>query len=91
LRIADALDRRHKQVVTDLRCRVMDGRVSFYVAPTADPNESCELEMWSAERKSDWFRAIFKTATDFSAESRVESVPGRGNETRNIAKLSLGD
>lgn len=56
LQIADGLDRSHQQLISDVRCEVADGTVTF----VASSRGECELEMWSAERKASWFSDIFK-------------------------------
>jgi exopolyphosphatase/guanosine-5'-triphosphate,3'-diphosphate pyrophosphatase len=61
LQIADGLDRSHRQVVSDVQCRVEDGVVTFVTASAGE----CELELWSAERKSTWFGDIFGVGIRF--------------------------
>ena len=56
LQVADGLDRSHQQLVSDVRCVVADEAVTFIVSSAGE----CELEMWSAERKSIWFSDLFK-------------------------------
>ncbi|MEK6284613.1 MAG: Ppx/GppA phosphatase family protein [Acidobacteriota bacterium] len=61
LQIADGLDRSHRQLISDVRCMVADGNVTFIGSSAGE----CELEMWSAERKSTWFSEIFKVGVRF--------------------------
>lgn len=69
LRVADALDRRHNQVVRDVACKVEGEDVKFLVTPRGN----CELELWSAQRKADWFRNIFRVTVSFAGTR--EEVP----------------
>ena len=61
LRIADALDRSHRGVVTDVRCELAKGRVLILVKATGE----CDLEIWSAERKAGVFSDVFQVAVRF--------------------------
>ena len=61
LQIADGLDRSHQQLITDVRCVLSDGVVTFIATCLGE----CELEMWSAERKAAWFEDLFKVAIEF--------------------------
>jgi exopolyphosphatase/guanosine-5'-triphosphate,3'-diphosphate pyrophosphatase len=81
LQIADGLDRSHQQLISDVRCEVADGTVTFVASSAGE----CELEMWSAERKSTWFSDIFKAGVrferrlDVSAQKEAAAV-SRGSE-----------
>jgi exopolyphosphatase/guanosine-5'-triphosphate,3'-diphosphate pyrophosphatase len=66
LQFADGLDRSHQQLIDDVRCEVADGTVTFVASSACE----CELEMWSAERKSSWFSDLFKVGVRF--ERRIE-------------------
>ena len=70
LQIADGLDRSHQQLISDVRCEVADEIVTFLASSAGE----CELEMWSAERKSTWFGDLFKVEIRF--ERRLE-VPAQ--------------
>ena len=61
LQIADGLDRSHQQLITDVRCVLSDGVLTFIGTCVGE----CELEMWSAERKAAWFEDLFKVAIEF--------------------------
>jgi exopolyphosphatase / guanosine-5'-triphosphate,3'-diphosphate pyrophosphatase len=61
LQIADGLDRSHRQLISDVRCEIVDGNVTFVTSSAGE----CELEIWSAERKSTWFSDIFKVGVRF--------------------------
>jgi exopolyphosphatase/guanosine-5'-triphosphate,3'-diphosphate pyrophosphatase len=67
LQIADGLDRSHQQLISDVRCEVADGAVTFVASSAGE----CELEMWSAERKSTWFGDLFKVETRFERKLEV--------------------
>ncbi|HSB09739.1 MAG TPA: Ppx/GppA phosphatase family protein [Blastocatellia bacterium] len=79
LQIADGLDRSHRQSISDVRCTVADGTVTL-VAEYAD---ECELEMWSAERKSDWFKNIFDVSLRFE---RIPAVPTRKESVAGLVR-----
>jgi exopolyphosphatase/guanosine-5'-triphosphate,3'-diphosphate pyrophosphatase len=61
LRIADALDRSHRCVVMDVRCRQTKNRIVFDVLANAE----CDLEIWSAERKAGLFSDLFQVSVRF--------------------------
>lgn len=67
LQVADGLDRSHQQLVSDVRCVTADESVTFIVSSAGE----CELEMWSAERKSIWFSDLFKVEIRFEQERLV--------------------
>lgn len=81
LQIADGLDRSHQQLISDVRCEVADGAVTFVASSAGE----CELEMWSAERKSCWFSDLFKAAVRFERKPVVSAqieaaTAGAGSE-----------
>jgi|SRR5215471_5358175 len=55
LRVADGLDHSHRQLVSDVACRLRPKRVEFDALATAD----CEVELEAARRKSDLFERVF--------------------------------
>lgn len=61
LRIADGLDRTYTQGVTDVRVQVSGSEVVFRVRSDAD----CELELWAADRKAEWFRDLYRVSLRF--------------------------
>ena len=61
LQIADGLDRSHRQSISDVQCQIEDGIVTFVASSAGE----CELEMWSAERKSAWFSEIYGVGVRF--------------------------
>ena len=71
LQIADGLDRTHRQSISDVRCEVEGSSVRFIVAATSE----CDVELWSGDRKADWFREIFRVEVTFEREREAE-VPG---------------
>lgn len=56
LQIADGFDRSHRQLVRDVRAELAGSTVTLLVE-TAD---ECELEIWSASRKTAWFGEVFR-------------------------------
>jgi exopolyphosphatase/guanosine-5'-triphosphate,3'-diphosphate pyrophosphatase len=63
LRIADALDRSHGQLVVDVSCNVRPRRVEFEAAARGD----CEAELASARKKANLFEKVFDRRTVFRA------------------------
>jgi exopolyphosphatase/guanosine-5'-triphosphate,3'-diphosphate pyrophosphatase len=61
LQIADGLDRSHRQAIVDVKCAVSGIKVKFKVFGTGE----CDLEMWSAEKKSAMFAELFGVAVSF--------------------------
>ena len=55
LRVADGLDRSHNAVVTGLRTRHDDQRITISLETRGDP----ALEIWGAKRKRDLFEEVF--------------------------------
>jgi|ERR1041384_196970 exopolyphosphatase/guanosine-5'-triphosphate,3'-diphosphate pyrophosphatase len=64
LQIADGLDRSHRQLINSVRCRIEGRQVTFVASSSGE----CELEIWSAERKSAWFSEIFEVGVRFERE-----------------------
>jgi exopolyphosphatase/guanosine-5'-triphosphate,3'-diphosphate pyrophosphatase len=63
LRIADGLDRSHRQLAAGVECRVRSRRVEFEVAARGD----CEPELAAARRKADLFERVFDRRVAFRA------------------------
>ena len=63
VRIADGLDRSHRQLVTRVDCRLRSRRVEFEAAARAD----CEAELSEARRKADLFERVFGRSASFRA------------------------
>jgi len=61
LRIADGLDRSYQQKVTRIDCEVDGKELILHVGSDGD----CDLELWSADRKAEWFRQLFKCSVRF--------------------------
>jgi exopolyphosphatase/guanosine-5'-triphosphate,3'-diphosphate pyrophosphatase len=55
LRIADGLDRSHRQVVASASCRVRSRKIELEVSARAD----CEPELDAARKKADLFERVF--------------------------------
>jgi exopolyphosphatase/guanosine-5'-triphosphate,3'-diphosphate pyrophosphatase len=79
LQIADGFDRSHRQSISEVRCRVADGVVTII----AEPADECELEMWSAERKSSWFTDIFGVELKFE---KALSAPARRETAASLSR-----
>lgn len=56
LRLADALDRSHRQVVTELFCDLSDDALIVYVGS----DEELPVEASAVERKGDMFRQVYR-------------------------------
>lgn len=67
LRVADGLDRAHRQIVTSVSCRIRQKKVVFEVVAIEDAGP--ELE--AARRKSKLFSRTFGRKTVFRAEAAV--------------------
>ncbi|HUI69035.1 MAG TPA: phosphatase, partial [Spirochaetia bacterium] len=67
LRIADALDKEHKEKIRSVEVRQRDGKVEI----RAGGNGNLLLERWALEKKSDIFRRVFG--------SEVTLLPGSGD------------
>lgn len=64
LQIADGLDRSHRQMISNVHCRIDGKLVTFFSSSAGE----CELEIWSAERKSAWFSEIFDIGVRFERD-----------------------
>ncbi|MEO8189820.1 MAG: Ppx/GppA phosphatase family protein [Acidobacteriota bacterium] len=71
LRIADGLDRSHKQLVTAVTCRVRRRKVEIESAARGD----CEAELDAARRKSDLFERVFDRRCAFRAVPAERNAP----------------
>jgi len=56
LRIADSLDRSHKQKVKDISAKTENGKVQFKLTLN---NESIDIELWNLERRQQMFEDVF--------------------------------
>lgn len=81
LRIADALDRSHRQIVTDVSCKAGIKKVEIEVASRAD----CEAELAAARRKSNLFERVFHRRVAFRA---VPAEVGEAVQQQNLEMLS---
>jgi exopolyphosphatase/guanosine-5'-triphosphate,3'-diphosphate pyrophosphatase len=71
LRIADGLDRSHRQLVADVVCRVRPRRVELDAVARGD----CEAELEGARRKANLFERVF------DREPVLRAVPAGRDET----------
>lgn len=76
LRVADGLDRSHRQLVRDVHCELAGESVIFHL----DSTESCDLEFWSAGRKSRWFQEVLRSKARFTRK-RSAQPPGSHPES----------
>jgi exopolyphosphatase/guanosine-5'-triphosphate,3'-diphosphate pyrophosphatase len=79
LRIADGLDRSHRQLVSEVTCRVKPRRVEFEATARAD----CEAELDAARRKADLFERVFVRRAVLSA------VPAEREEETHQRDLEM--
>ncbi|MGE5276306.1 MAG: HD domain-containing protein [Acidobacteriota bacterium] len=72
VRIADALDRSHRQLVTGIECRIRARRIEF----VAEAQGDCEPELTEARRKANLFERVFDRRVSFRAvpAEREEAV-----------------
>jgi exopolyphosphatase/guanosine-5'-triphosphate,3'-diphosphate pyrophosphatase len=63
LRIADGLDRSHRQIVTGVSCRIRSRKIELEASARAD----CEPELSAARKKSDLFERVFDRSAVFRA------------------------
>ncbi|MFN2633047.1 MAG: hypothetical protein ABR610_06485 [Thermoanaerobaculia bacterium] len=63
LRVADGLDRSHRQLVSAVSCRVRPRKMELEVSARGD----CEAELDAARRKSDLFERVFDRRCSFRA------------------------
>jgi exopolyphosphatase/guanosine-5'-triphosphate,3'-diphosphate pyrophosphatase len=70
LRIADALDRSYQQKVKRVDCSISRGEVVFYL----ESDQDCDLELWSANRKAEWFQKLFRISVRFEAINAVHHI-----------------
>jgi len=63
LRIADGLDRSHRQLVTSVACKLRPGRVEIQASARGD----CEAELDAARRKGDLFERVYDRRLSFRA------------------------
>lgn len=67
LRIADALDRSHFQLVKNISLRSRGNQVVAYL----DVKSKCELEIWSALHRKDLFERVFGREISFKYKGRL--------------------
>lgn len=81
LRIADGLDRSHRQLVVGVTCRIRSRRVELEAAARSD----AEAELAEARKKADLFERVFGRAISFRA---VPAEREREVHQRDLAILS---
>lgn len=79
LRLADALDRSHRQVVTNVEVSVRRKRIVLGL----DVDGSPDLELWAAGKKSDLFERVFDRSVEIVVKARplalVAQPPGEAS------------
>jgi exopolyphosphatase/guanosine-5'-triphosphate,3'-diphosphate pyrophosphatase len=85
LRIADALDRSHRQLVVGVRCRVRPRRVEFEAATRDD----CEAELTAARRKANLFEKLFGRRAVFGAVSAERREPLQQSNLEMVSAEAL--
>ncbi|MGH9399860.1 MAG: hypothetical protein ACRD00_05800, partial [Thermoanaerobaculia bacterium] len=78
-RLADGLDRSHRQLVTSVACSVRSRKVVFEVAARGD----CEPELDGARRKADLFERVF------GRRLVLRAVPARREERVHQKDLEI--
>lgn len=73
LRIADSLDREHKQQVRDIEVEQAPGMVLLTVRSSAD----CLLERWALEERSGMFKEVFKLEVETRLAPSQSSGPAQ--------------
>lgn len=71
LRLADALDRSHRQVVQAVRVSESDGVLRVRCEAATD----CELEVWGATRRGDLLARVLKTAVRITPVKAARRTP----------------
>jgi len=62
LRVADALDRSHSSVISDIDCKIDDRQVKCVLSTRSD----AQLEIWAARRKRGLFGTVFGREISFT-------------------------
>jgi exopolyphosphatase/guanosine-5'-triphosphate,3'-diphosphate pyrophosphatase len=73
LRIADGLDRSYQQKVTHIDCDVNGKEVILHAGSAGE----CDLDLWSADRKAEWFRQVFRCSVRF--EPAIDNAAQRSS------------
>jgi exopolyphosphatase/guanosine-5'-triphosphate,3'-diphosphate pyrophosphatase len=81
LRIADGLDRSHRQIVTGVTCRVKARRIELDAGARAD----CEPELDAARKKANLFERVFDRSAAFRA---VPAGSGEAVHQKDLEILS---
>lgn len=67
LRIADGLDRRHRDIFADVHCRVDKRSVHIDLGLRRDTDSS--IEIWGAERRKELFEEVFRRKVELHLEN----------------------
>jgi exopolyphosphatase/guanosine-5'-triphosphate,3'-diphosphate pyrophosphatase len=79
VRIADGLERSHRQLVTGVSCRVRSRKVEIEASARGD----CEAELVAAKKKADLFERVFDRRVSFRA------VPAGREEQVHLRDLEM--
>jgi exopolyphosphatase/guanosine-5'-triphosphate,3'-diphosphate pyrophosphatase len=79
LRIADGLDRSHRQIVTSVACRVKARRLELEASARAD----CEPELDAARKKANLFERVF------DRDVRLRAIPAGSDEAVHQKDLEI--
>jgi exopolyphosphatase/guanosine-5'-triphosphate,3'-diphosphate pyrophosphatase len=81
LRVADSLDRTHRESVTNVRCRVGPGRIRLALEARRNP----QVEIWDAERKAELLAracdarvAVTWSRPAKTSRPRLKAIRGKG-------------
>ena len=85
VRIADGLDRSHRQVVTSVDFRIRSRRVEVTATARAD----CETELSEARRKGDLFERVFGRRLSFRAVAAGAEQPVHQRDLEMISAEAL--
>lgn len=90
LRLASALDRRHKQVVREVRAVLQPRMVELFIQPR-ESGEHCEIEIWNAELEKSVFEQEFGCLLGIGLEpASSRSLMGSAQTGQEGMKLVQG-
>jgi exopolyphosphatase/guanosine-5'-triphosphate,3'-diphosphate pyrophosphatase len=82
LRVADSLDRSHRQIIHRVRTRLSPSAATLYV----DARQPVDLELWDAAHEAKLFRRVFGRKLLFQV-SRVGSKRRGRNASAYLVRL----
>ena len=87
LRLALALDRTHRQNVSEVRARLRDDGVQIIVQSHGD----AEVDLWAAERKVELFEKVFSRKVRFSARNVADRATQGTSRSRRSSTSRQGN